>query len=108
MDILRILQLVVAILGIVFATQCGVHIMVTIIYAVTVTYSVILLISHLASRSVLSSRVQLCCDIVLCLLILIATIVSLLSSPKDGWTYACIVTGFVETALFFITVYERI
>lgn len=108
MDILRILQLLAALLGVVFATQCSVHFMVIVVYAVTLTYTIVLVIAHLASRSVLSTRAQLCTDLVVGLSILVVTIVALLSDGKSTWAYACIGVGFVETALFFITVYERI
>lgn len=108
MDMIRCLQLVASVLGLVFSILAAPQITSLIVcFAVALVYAVILVICHMSGRGLLSSTAHAIIDLVLGIVIIVFTIY-IVSTYALGnvMMIVAIVMGFVLPALLFITAYE--
>lgn len=109
-NILKIIQIITAILGLIFAASTKYSYWTLIVfYASAIVYLAVLLICLVAGKSGPSSTLQAIIEGIIGVAILVCTIVVLSTTQgTDVLLIMAIVIGFLFPALLFISVYERI
>lgn len=106
-DIIKIIQLVASVLGLVFSilTKYQQTLMI-VVFALALTYCTIVFVCLLANRPSLSSNILAIIELILGIVILVSTIYIVSTCSTDIMMIMAIVVGFILPALFFLTAYE--
>lgn len=108
-NLFRVAQLIAAILGLVFSITSEFQVLLMIIvFAIAVTYLVIIFICLLAGKNFFGGTTQPIIELAIGITVLVATIYTLAVYKTDTFLVISIVSGFILSALFFISGYEKI
>lgn len=108
-DIIKILQLIGSVLGLVFSILTRYQqTLFIVVFALALTYCTIVFVCILANRPSLSANMLAIIELVLGIVILVSTIYILSTCSTDVMMIMAIVVGFILPALFFITAYESL
>lgn len=108
MDFLRIIQLVVAVLGLVFTILASPGpLMMLIIFTICMVYDIIIIITAVSGRTLMGSQAHAIIEIILAIVLLVFTIyTTACCSSGNIMVIMYIVCGFILPALFLITAYD--
>lgn len=109
LTIIRWLQLVTAILGLAFATSSDyVSGLIVFAFVSALIYELILFAGHFVDRQIFYGRCQTITEIVIVAILMIITINCTISCDKHILSILTLACGYILSALFIISVYERI
>lgn len=107
-DTLKVVQFVLAALGLVFTVSSRYDYIVYIIfYVLALTYTLIMVVCILTGKSFLGSPGQAVSEVILGIMILGATLYICITCSLDIMLILAAVVGFVLPPMFFITAYEK-
>lgn len=108
LNILKVSQFILALLGLIFALTTRYQYVVYIIFWVaSIVYMLIIIICLLTGKSFLSSTGQAVVEIFLGVILIAYTLHICITCPMDVMMILACCIGFLLPALFFITAYEK-
>lgn len=102
--LVRVLQLVLAVLGILFSTQFSSNSLIVIAFAVALVYLCLVFVGILVSRTLFPGRVGMLFDLVIGVVVLVMTvIVTIQAQSSSTYWIISIVCGYILGPLLIIT-----